>query len=528
MTRLLIADGLSTEAIAKLKQIPQLEILEYKDIPRPELKEKMPSIDILIVRSRTQVDRDLLESGRNLKLAIRAGIGLDNVDVTAATEMGVVVMNAPTGNIVTTAEHAIALLFAVSRHVARADASMRDGKWDKKSFQGSEIRGKTLGVMGLGNIGKAVAERAVGLKMNVLGYDPYLSEEAAAKYGVRLVSLDELLAKSDYITVHVPLLDATRNLLNKEAFAKVKKGAYLINCARGGIVNEAALLEALEKKQLKGAALDVFEQEPPPTDHPLLKRTDVVLTPHLGASTEEAQLQVGLEVAEQVAEYMRSGALKNAINVPNVTREELEFLRPHLTLCEKLGAFAAQAVPHQNVKRIVVHYEALGSGIKREVLTLSVLQGFLSSLLGTPVNFVTARKTLKERGIRIEESVDEVCQDYGSLVRITVEGATTLTVAGTLFGKDEPRIVQVDGFSIDGILSGALLYTRNVDTPGVIGAMGTTLGGKGINIARMHLGRGDKRGEAIAIIGVDSELSADTIEAMRKIKGMTSVVQIRL
>jgi D-3-phosphoglycerate dehydrogenase len=526
--RLLIADGLSTEAISRLKQIPQLDILEYKDIARADLKEIIPTIDILIVRSRTQIDRQLLEGARNLKLAIRAGIGLDNVDVAAATEQGVVVMNAPTGNIVTTAEHALALLFAVSRHIARADASMREGKWDKKSFQGSEIRGKTLGVMGLGNIGKAVAERGIGLKMDVIGYDPYLSEEAALKFGVRLVSMDELLAKADYVTVHVPLLDATRNLISRDAFSKMKKTAYLINCARGGIVDETALIEALDKKLIKGAALDVFEQEPLPADHPLLKRTDVVLTPHLGASTEEAQYQVGLEVAEQVAQYVRNGALKNAINVPNVTREELEFLRPHLTLCEKLGSFAAQAINHQNVKRISVRYEALGSEIKREVLTLSVLQGFLSSLTGSPVNFVTARKTLKERGIGLEESVDESCTDYNSLVRLTIEGDTTLTVAGTLFGKTEARIVKVDDFCIDSTLSGTMLFTKNIDKPGVIGAMGNLLGRESINIARMHLGRSERKSSAIALISVDSELNPEMLGAMRDIPGMTSVVQVRL
>ena len=526
--RLLIADGLSSEAISRMKAIEGLEILDFKDIPRAELKELIPTVDILIVRSRTQIDKDLLHGARNLKLAIRAGIGLDNVDVAAATEQGVVVMNAPTGNIVTTAEHAIALLFAVSRHIARADASMRAGKWDKKSFQGSEIRGKTLGVLGLGNIGKAVAERAVGLKMHVLGYDPYLSEEAAAKYGVRLASLDEVLAKSDYLTIHVPLLDSTRGLIGKEAFSKVKKGAYLINCARGGIVDETAMIEALDAKILKGAALDVFETEPLPADHPLLKRNDVVLTPHLGASTEEAQYQVGLEVAEQVAEYVASGALKNAINVPNVSLDEMESLRPHLTLCEKLGAFAAQAVPHQNVKRICVHYEALAPGLRKEVLTLSVLQGFLSSLLGTPVNNVTARKTLKERGIVLEESVQDGCGDYASLVRLTVEGAQTLTVAGTLFGRGEPRIVQVDRFAIDGILNGSLLFTKNIDTPGVIGAMGSTLGAEGINIARMHLGRGEEQGDAIALVSVDSDLSPELLGAMRNIPGMTSVVQVRL
>ncbi len=527
--KVLIADGLAAEGIAKLKEIPGIELLEYKDIERAKLKEMMGSVDILIVRSRTQVDKDLLEGAKSLKLAIRAGIGLDNIDVAAATDRGVVVMNAPTGNIVTTAEHTLALLFAVSRHVAEADASLRQGKWEKKKFQGNELRGKTLGLLGLGNIGKAVAERAIGLKMKVVGFDPYLSEEAAAKHNIRLVSMDELLATSDYVSVHVPLSNATKHLLNRDAIRKMKKGAYLINCARGGIVDEAALAEALETKHLSGAALDVFETEPLPATSPLLKFTNLVMTPHLGASTDEAQVQVGLEVAEQVGMYVREGLLKNAINVPNVPREQLGALKPYLDLCERLGSFAAQIAPTQSIERIRIHYEGAIADMNREVLTLSTLQGLLTPLFSTGVNFVNARKLVKERGLKLEESKQSECADYASLVELTLEGGgSSQVVSATIFGKNEPRIVRIDRFAIDAIPAGFLLFTKNHDQPGVIGAMGSIIATQGINIARMHLGRDEVKREAIALINVDSELSAETLDALRRTKGMILAKQIKL
>ncbi len=525
--RVLIADGLAKEGASLLKQNSKIEVLPFDAIDRTELKEKLPQVDILIVRSRTQVDKDLLESGRNLKLVLRAGIGLDNVDVPACTDMGVVVMNAPTGNIVTTAEHALAMIFAVSRHIPQADATLRSGKWEKKKFQGNELRGKTLGLLGLGNIGRTVAERALGLGMRVLAHDPYVSPEAAAKQKILLVGFDELLSSSDYVSVHVPLLKSTQHLLNSVALRKMKKGAYLINCARGGIVDEKALLEVLEEKHLAGAALDVFETEPLPADSPLLRCNDLVLTPHLGASTDEAQVQVSLEVADQIALYVEQGVLKNAINVPNVTLEQLNVIKPYVQLCEKLGAFATQAGP-QTVKKIKVHYEGNISSLNRELLTLSVLKGFLAPVLSTTVNFVNARKLLKERGIRVEESFEHDCTDYNSLVELTVTGDDTFSCSGTLFGKEEARIIQVDHFNIDAIPTGYLLYTKNVDQPGVIGSMGTLLGTHGVNIARMHLGREPKKPEAIALINIDSEPSTVALEALRKVKGMLSVKSIKI
>jgi len=523
--KLLIADGLGAEGIARLKDLGGLEILEFKDIPRAELEKMLGPVHILVVRSRTQVDTALLDKGTSLKLVIRAGIGLDNVDVAAATDRGVVVMNAPTGNIVTTAEHTLALLFAATRHVPQADAALRAGKWEKKKFQGNELRGKKLGIVGLGNIGKAVAERAAGLRMEIVGFDPYLSAEAAAKHGVRLAPFDELLAICDYVTVHVPLTAATHHLIGREALAKMKKGAYLINCARGGIVDETALVEALESGHLAAAALDVFETEPLPADHPLLKRGDVVLTPHLGASTDEAQVQVGLEVAEQVTQYLRDGALKNAVNVPNVTAEQLMVMKPFLSLCERLGAFASQISETQSLKGIRIRYEGSLEGCDPAILTLSILKGVLTPMLSTPVNFVNVRKLVKERGLRVEESFDADCRDYQTLVELKLDGTT---VSGTIFGKQEARIVKIDDFAIDAVPSGYLLFTRNVDQPGVIGTMGTLLANQGVNIARMHLGRDEKKREAIALINVDSQLDQAGLDALRKAKGMLTVKQIHL
>ncbi len=527
--KVLVADGLASEGIARLKDIPNLELLEHKDIPRDTLKQALADVDILIVRSRTQVDKDLLASASKLKLAIRAGIGLDNIDVAAATDRGVVVMNAPTGNIVTTAEHTIAMLFAISRRIPEADAMLRQGKWEKKKFQGSELRGKTVGVLGLGNIGKAVAERALGLKMKVLGFDPYLSAEAAAKYDVELLPLDQVLAKSDYVTVHVPLIPATKGLLNRESIKKMKKGAYLINVARGGIVDEAALIEALESGHLTGAALDVFEVEPLPPDSPLLARRDIVMTPHLGASTDEAQVQVGLEVAEQVAAYLRDGVYKNAVNVPNISVEQLSVMKPWIDLCEKLGALAGQLAPDQSLKKVRIRYEGHPQAYDRkEVLTLSVMKGLFTALMSTPVNLVSARKFAKDRGIKIEESTQQECADFAGLIEVTLEGENTLTCCGTLFGKQEPRVVRIDQFRIDAVPAGHLLFTKNVDQPGVIGAMGNLLSTHGVNIAQMHLGRDKAKGEAIALINIDSEPPVKAIESLRQTKGMLVVRSIRL
>lgn len=525
---ILIADGLAKEGLARLRELPEVELWERSDITKDQLHEIINQIDVLIVRSRTKVDRELFKRATRLKLVLRAGIGLDNVDVEAATDHGVIVMNAPTGNIVTTAEHTIALLFAVSRLVPQADGSLRQGRWEKKKFQGHEIRGKTLGIVGVGNIGTTVAHIAVGLGMRVVGHDPYISEERAAQHHIRLLPLDSLLKEADYVTLHLPLTASTRHMFGREMFKKMKKGAYLINCARGGIVDESALIEALDNKVLGGCALDVFEQEPLPATHPLLKRDDVVLTPHLGASTDEAQIQVGLEVAEQIAQFVKDGALKNAINVPNISLEQMNILKPYVTLCERLGALAAQISPPGNVKKVGIRYEGSFPIANHSAMTLAALKGFLTPLTSTSVNFVNARNLLKARGIQVEESVQDGCDDHANLVSIQLEGEKSLVCRGTLFGKKEPRVVGVAEFEIDAILEGTLLITKNVDQPGVIGSLGSYLSGRNINIAGMHLGRNRERGEAMAIIAIDSEVSDEDLKALRQVPGMISVTQTRL
>jgi len=526
-TNLLIADGLAAEGKKILESISEINLLDETGIDREALKKKLPKVQILVVRSRTKVDKELLEYGPDLKVVLRAGIGLDNVDIDAATECGIVVMNAPTGNIVTTAEHTLALLFSISRHIARADASVREGRWDKKKFQGNEITGKTIGIIGLGNIGQTVAKKAIALGMKAIGHDPYLSKEAAAKQNIRLVPLETLFTDADYITVHVPLNESTEHLIGKAAFDLMKPTTYLINCARGGIVDEAALIEALENKKITGCALDVFEKEPLPADHPFTKMDNIVMTPHLGASTDEAQVQVSLEVADQLTQYVREGVLRNAVNVPNISLEQLEVIKPLLTLSEKIGSFLGQTAS-KHVTKIGVRFEGGISPDHREVLKLSVLKGFLAPFLNSTVNFVNARKLCKERGIEVDVTFNDECVDYASLVQVSVEGDETLTCAGTIFGKKEARFVKIDNFLIDADPHGYLLFTRNSDEPGVIGSIGTEIGNQGINIARMHLGVDRAKKLSMALINIDSKLTPEMIETLRKIKGMISVQQVQL
>ncbi len=525
---ILIADGLGNEGLDKLRSLPGVEVVDSTGISRDDLIKKLPHTDILIVRSRTEVDKALIESaGDRLKIVVRAGIGLDNIDVETASDRGVVVMNAPTGNTVTTAEHAIAMMFSVSRRIPAADASMRAGKWEKKKFQGSQLAGKTLGVVGLGKIGKTVAKQGQGLGMKVIGFDPYVTVEHATKNNIRLVSLEQLYAESHYITLHVPLIDSTQHLISDKAFALMKNKPYLINCARGGIVDEKALENALEKGQISGVALDVFETEPPPAQFPLYSRDNVVVTPHLGASTDEAQTLVGLEVAEALTQYVVDGVYKNAVNVPNLSLEQLQTLKPFIVLCERLGAFVGNLSP-KSVSKIIVHYEGAIAEEHNDVLTLSVLKGYLTPLLSTAVNFVNARQLSKDRGVKVEETFSEECANFASLVTLTVEGSHSISCAGSIFGKEEPRIVSIDGVTIDAIPAGCLLYTRNYDHPGVIGWMGTTLGTGGINISRMALGLDKKKNEAIALINIDSEVPQPLLQKLSQSKDMITVQQIFL
>ncbi len=459
----------------------------------------------------------------------RAGIGVDNVDVPAATKKGVVVMNTPSGNNVTTAEHAISMLLALTRSIPQATASMRSGKWEKNRFLGSEIFNKTLGVIGIGNIGSVVADRALGLKMRVIAHDPYISQEVATRMGVELVSLDELYARSDFITIHVPIIPETRNLVSTAAFAKMKKGVYLINCARGGIVDEEALAAAIREGKVRGAALDVFAAEPPPADYPLLQLEQVICTPHIGAATGEAQLNVAIAIAHQVVNYLVRGVIKDAVNVPSIGPEQLEILGPYLTLCDKLGTLQAQLLEAAPAE-VEIEYAGEVSEYDVKPLTLAVLRGLLNPRLEAgAVNYVNAPSIARERGIKVVESKTSQSEGFSNLVTVAVRSAAgTSTVAGALFGRHVVRLVRINDFFLDASPEGFILMLHNRDVPGVVGKVGTLLGESNINIARLELGREHVGGMAISLVHVDGEIPAAVVDRLRTLPNIVSAQLLRL
>jgi D-3-phosphoglycerate dehydrogenase len=523
MARVLVSDSLSDEGLVILRRAPGL-LTDYRPgIGPDELRRILPEYEGLIIRSGTKVTADLLSVASRLRVIGRAGIGVDNVDLGAATERGVIVMNTPEGNAVTTAEHAISLMTSLARRVPQATASMRAGRWEKSKFSGLELFDRVLGVVGLGNIGSIVADRARGLRMRVIAFDPVVSEERAGRLGVELVSLDELLHRSDVISLHVPLTKDTRGLIGRGAFAKMKPGVLVINAARGGIVDEAALLEALESGQCGGAALDVFEQEPPPPDHPLFRRDDVVLTPHLGAATEQAQLNVARAIAEQVAAYLVDGVIRNAVNMPSVSADELEELGPFITLGEKLGLFQGQ-VP-EDVAEIDIEYAGEVAQLNLRPVTIAILRGLLLPWCGETVNYVNAPLLAQRRGIRVIESKADEPEDFVSLlsVRVRDRSGREHLASGTIFGRTQPRIVRVDNFRFEAIPEGATLLLRNIDQPGVVGRVGTLLGNASVNIARMQLGLDRQTGEALQLLSVDGNVDDAVLEALRRLPGVESV-----
>ena len=448
----------------------------------------------------------ILEKAKNLKVIGRAGIGVDNVDIPAATAKGIIVMNTPFGNSITTAEHAISLMLALARQIPEADASTRAGKWEKNKFMGVEIFGKTLGVIGCGNIGSIVADRAIGLKMKVIAYDPFLSEERARDLGVEKVELDELFKRADFITLHTPLTDKTSNIIDAAAIEKMKKGVRIINCARGGLVDEAALAEALKAGQVAGAAFDVFVEEPA-TANPLFSLPNVVCTPHLGAATSEAQENVALQVAEQMSDYLLRGAISNAVNFPSISAEEAPKLKPFIALAEKLGSFAGQ-LTESPIKEVQITYEGAVAQMNIKALTSAVLSGLLRPMLGD-VNVVSAPVVARERGMAVEETTREAAGDYESLITVTVETERqTRSVSGTVFADGRPRIVNIKGIRMDAEFGPSMIYITNLDKPGFIGRFSSTLGEAGINIATFHVGREAPGGNAIALIEIDGELPA--------------------
>jgi len=521
MAKVLISDKLSEAAVQIFKD-RGVEVDFQPDLGKDaaKLKSIIGDYDGLAIRSATKATAEIIEAATNLKVIGRAGIGVDNVDIAAASAKGTVVMNTPFGNSITTAEHAIAMMFAAARQIPSADASTQAGKWEKSKFMGTEITGKTLGLVGAGNIGSVVASRALGLKMKVAAFDPFLSADKAQELGIEKVEeLDDLLARADFVTLHLPKTEKTANILSAEKIAKMKPGARLINCARGGLVDEAAVRAALDSGHLAAAAFDVFAEEPA-KDNPLFGAPNFVATPHLGAATSEAQENVALQVAEQMSDYLMQGAISNAINAPSVTAEEAPILQPWINLCEILGGFAGQ-VTENAIKEVEIEYVGVVGDLNLKPLTSALVAAMMKPLVGEGgVNMVSAPVVARERGVKIAETRKDAQGAYGSYVRLTVVTENqTRSVAGTVFSDGKPR--QIKGIGLEAEPQKFMLYTTNEDLPGYIGALGTTLGALNVNIATFALGRAEKDGEAIALLGVDEVIPESTLEQIRRLPQVT-------
>lgn len=523
MPKVLISDKLS-EAAVQIFRDNGVDVDFQPDLGKdPErLKAVIADYDGLAIRSATKATTEIIEAATNLKVIGRAGIGVDNVDIPAASARGIVVMNTPFGNSITTAEHAIAMMFAVARQIPAADTSTRAGKWEKSRFMGTEITGKTLGLIGAGNIGSIVANRAQGLKMKVAAYDPFLSSERAQKLGIeKFDTVEGLLARADFVSLHLPKTEKTAGLLNAERIAGMKKGARLINCARGGLVDEAAVAEALKSGHLAGAAFDVFAVEPA-TENPLFDLPNVVCTPHLGAATSEAQENVALQVAEQMSSYLTKGAISNALNAPSVTAEEAPILQPWIKLAEVLGGFAGQVTEHA-IKEIEIEYVGTVGDLNRTPLTSALTASLMKPVVGEGgVNMVSAPIVARERGVKISETRKDAQGAFGSYIRLrVVTEAQDRTVAGTIYSDGKPRFIQIKGIGLEAEPQPYMIYTTNNDVPGYIGALGMKLGALGVNIATFALGRATKGGEAIALLGVDALVPDDVLAEIAALPQVT-------
>jgi len=521
MPKVLISDKMSERA-KEIFDARGIEVDVKTGMSEDELIACIGEYDGLAVRSATKATQKVLEAADNMKVIGRAGIGVDNIDVAAATARGIVVMNTPFGNAITTAEHAIAMMMSLARQIPEANASTQESKWEKSRFMGVELTGKTLGIVGCGNIGAIVADRALGLKMKVVAFDPFLGEDRAREIGVDKVDLDELLQRADFISLHTPLTDQTRGIIDAAAIAKTKRGVRIINCARGGLVVEADLKAALESGHVAGAALDVFETEPA-KDNPLFGMENLVCTPHLGASTDEAQVNVAIQVAEQMADYLLDGAVVNALNMASVTAEEAPRLAPYMKLAEQLGSFAGQ-LTESDLKSVTIEFEGHAAELNTKPLTAAILQGLLAPVLDS-VNMVNAPVMASERGIEVSEVRTERDGDYQTLVRLTVvTDELTRSVAGTLFGGDRPRLVDVKGVPMEAELRKHMIYVTNEDKPGLIGGLGTVLGDAGLNIATFQLGRTEAGGDAIALVEVDHAVPDEVLAA---VAALPNVVQAK-
>lgn len=529
--KVFVADDVNQSGLEPLRAAG-FEVEKRTGLSDVELREAVAIVNGLIVRSETKVTADLMDAAKQLRVVGRAGVGVDNIDVAAATARGIVVMNAPDGNTITTAEHTIALLISLARRVPSANASLKSGLWERKKFIGVELQGKTLGIVGLGRIGRVVASRARAFGMNVIACDPFVAPDQARDLELESVTLEEVCERADFITVHTPLTAETRGVIGAEAFGRMKTGVRIVNCARGGLINEGALYNAITEGKVAGAALDVFEQEPPPADHPLLQLDEVIVTPHLGASTSEAQEGVAVTVAEQMRDYLMTGALRGAVNVPALGAQELNTLNPYITLAERLGSFHAQLMGESPVREVKLVY----AGEIAEMDAAPVTRAFLSGLLrdmSARVNVVNAFLIADERGIKVTSTYQRTGGELVSAIGTSViTGAGEQTLAGTLFehpgSTADGRITEIDGFHIEAIPSGHMLVMRNRDVPGVIGRVGTILGECGVNISRFHLGRRERGGEAMAVIEIDAPLDPAVLKDLRDLESVISARQIEL
>lgn len=520
--KVLISDKLS-EAAVQIFRDRGIDVDFQPDLGKDKdaLLAAIPNYDGLAIRSASKATAKIIEAAANLKVIGRAGIGTDNIDKEAASKAGIIVMNTPFGNMITTAEHAIAMMFAVARQIPEASASTHAGKWEKSKFMGVELTGKTLGVIGAGNIGGIVCDRARALKMKVMAYDPFLGEEKAEKMGVKKVELDELLANADFITLHVPFTDQTANILSRENIAKLKKGVRIVNCARGGLVDEEALAEALKSGHVAGAAFDVFAVEPA-TESPLFNLPNVVVTPHLGAATTEAQENVALQVAEQMSDYLLTGAVTNALNMPSVTAEEAKVMGPWINLAGHLGNFTGQ-MTDEPIKAINILYDGEASEMNLKALTAATIAGIMKKV-NPDTNMVSAPVIAKERGIKVSTTKQDQQGTFDGYIKVTVvTEKRERSVAGTVFSDGKPRFIQIKGINIDAEIGANMVYTTNEDVPGIIGALGQTMGENGVNIANFTLGRKEAQGEAIALLYVDEPVPAPALKALEDTGKFTQV-----
>ncbi len=529
-TKIFVSDDVSAAGL-ELLRAAGFVVEKRTGLSMEALREALQDCEGLIVRSETKVTAELMDAAPRLRVVGRAGVGVDNIDVAAATARGVVVMNAPDGNTMTTAEHTLALLMAMARRIPQAVASLRAGRWERKRFIGVELQGKTLGIVGLGRIGRVVASRARAFGMSIVAYDPFIQPEQARDLEVETTTLEEVLARADFLTIHTPLTADTRSLLGRDAFARMKQGVRIINCARGGLVDERALLEAIKEGRVAGAALDVFEEEPPSADHPLIAREEVIATPHLGASTMEAQEGVAFTVAEQMRDYLSTGALRGAVNVPALGTEALNQLQPYMKLAESLGRFSAQLLDEAAVREVRIEYAGEVAELDAAPVTRSFLAGLLRDM-SARVNVVNAFLIADERGINVTASYHRAGAGSEFLPAMTTSVVTTSgeqRLAGALFQQGgDGRITEINGFHIEAIPRGHMIVMRNRDVPGVIGHVGTVLGERGVNISRFHLGRSERGGQAMAIIETDAPVTADVLEELRSFEPVISARQIEL